>query len=80
MGQTPGGATPFTSLRVHVVGTVSVVPQGEALYLRSLAVLPRARGRRLGEALVRPAEEYARANGLQRLLLSTTPVLTGAIR
>ena len=63
-----------------MVGTVSVVPKGEALYLRSLAVLPRARGQRLGEALVRQAEAYAMAHGLRRLFLRTTPVLTGAIR
>jgi len=63
-----------------IVGTVSVVPRGQALYLRSLAVLPAARGRRLGQALVRQAEAYAAAHGLRRVFLSTTPVLTDAIR
>ena len=36
-----------------VVGTVSVVPRGNALYLRSLAVHPAAQGQRLAEMLVR---------------------------
>ena len=63
-----------------ILGTVSVTPRGDGLYLRSLAVLPAARGRRLGEALVRQAEAYAMARGLRRVFLSTTPVLTEAIR
>lgn len=66
--------------RGALVGTVSAVPRGEALYIRSLAVLPAARGQRLGEALIRQAEAYAVAHGLRRLFLGTTPVLTGAIR
>ncbi len=63
-----------------IVGTVSAVPKGEALYLRSLAVRPDARGQRLGEALVEQAEEYGVTQGLRCLFLSTTPFLTGAIR
>ena len=35
----------------RVVATVSAVPKGQALYLRSLAVSPSARGQRLGERL-----------------------------
>ena len=64
----------------QVVATVSVVVKGEALYLRSLAVAPAARGQGLGARLVRQAEDYARAQGLARLCLSTTPFLADAIR
>ena len=63
-----------------VVGTVSVVPRGESLYVRGMAVLPAARGRRLGEALLSQVEEFASAHGYGRLRLSTTPFLSRAIR
>lgn len=62
------------------VGTVSVVPDGESLYVRGMAVLPSARGRRVGEALLRQVEDYASGHGHSRLYLSTTPFLSSAIR
>ena len=63
-----------------IVGTVSVVPRGESLYIRGMAVLPVARGERLGEALLHQVEEFASAQGFQRLYLSTTPFLARAIQ
>jgi ribosomal protein S18 acetylase RimI-like enzyme len=63
-----------------VVGTVSGVPDGKALHIRSLAVLPGSRGQGLGELLLRQAEDYAYEQGYTRLILSTTPFLTPAIR
>jgi ribosomal protein S18 acetylase RimI-like enzyme len=66
-------------LKGKVVGTASVVPQGEALYLRSMAILPGARGNRIGEKLLTQIEKFAIANGYERLLLSTTPFLDRAI-
>jgi len=63
-----------------IVGTASAVPKAAELYVRSVAVLPAARGQRLGQALMREVEEYALAQGFRRMLLSTTPVLTRAIR
>jgi len=63
-----------------VVGTVSVVPRGESLYVRGMAVLPAARGQRLGEALLSHVEEFASAQGFRRLYLSTTPFLSRAIQ
>ena len=62
-----------------VVGTFSGVPDKEALYVRSLAVLPENRGRRTGELLLDQVENYAYENGYRRLILSTTPFLTSAI-
>ncbi len=64
----------------RVVGTVSAVPKGTALYIRSMAILPTARGQGLGRKLLEYVEEYANEKGLERLWLSTTPFLTRAIR
>jgi ribosomal protein S18 acetylase RimI-like enzyme len=63
-----------------VVGTVSVVPRGESLYVRGMAVLPAARGYRLGKALLQQVEEFASSHGFRRLWLSTTPFLSRAIQ
>ncbi len=63
-----------------VIGTLGAVPRGDTLYLRSMAVLPAARGARVGARLFATAETYARAHGQTRLLLSTTPFLARAIR
>ncbi|MFY9561843.1 MAG: GNAT family N-acetyltransferase [Terriglobales bacterium] len=64
-----------------IVGTASVVQKGEdGLYVRGMAVLPSARGRRVGKLLLREIEGFALRNGCTRLLLSTTPFLSDAIR
>jgi len=63
-----------------IVGTVSVVPRGDDLYIRGMAVLPRARGLQLGQMMLKLVEEFARAQNHQRLVLSTTPFLHRAIR
>src|SRR5712692_2565312 len=63
-----------------VVATVSGVPVGSALLVRSLAVLPSERGQGTGELLLDQVENYAYENGYTRLVLSTTPFLTPAIR
>ena len=63
-----------------VIGTVSALPRGEALYLRSMAVAPTARGKGVGRQLLECAEEFAVQNQFKSLLLSTTPFLTRAIR
>jgi GNAT superfamily N-acetyltransferase len=62
------------------IGTVGAVRRGAALYVRSMAVLPAARGQRVGEALLREIEAFARIVGATALLLSTTPFLARAIR
>jgi GNAT superfamily N-acetyltransferase len=63
-----------------VVGTLSAVARGEALYLRGMAVDPTARGYGIGRELLEGAEEYAIRNGFERLVLNTTPFLESAIR
>jgi putative acetyltransferase len=63
-----------------IVATVSVVPKGESLYVRGMAVLPAARGNRIGELLSDRLEIYAAEHNFTRLFLSTTPFLDRAIR
>ena len=64
----------------NIVGTVSVVPKSEAVYIRGMAILPTARGQRIGTLLLEQVESYASGHGYRRLYLSTTPFLTRAIR
>jgi GNAT superfamily N-acetyltransferase len=63
-----------------IVGTASATRKGDDIYIRGMAVLPTARGQRIGELLLTRIEEFATAEGCQRLLLSTTPFLHRAIR
>jgi GNAT superfamily N-acetyltransferase len=63
-----------------IIGTVSVVPKGDSLCIRGMAVLPSARGQRIGELLLAHVEQFAATQDFQRLLLSTTPFLDRAIR
>ena len=67
-------------LNNEMVGTVSVVLKGEALYIRGMAVLPAARGNQIGELLLKQVEDWAGAHNCKRLFLSTTPFLHRAIR
>jgi GNAT superfamily N-acetyltransferase len=64
----------------RLAGTISAVPVREGLYLRSMAVLPEARGYGVGKSLLQYVEDYARARGFRRISLSTTPFLLPAIR
>ena len=63
-----------------IVGTVGAVPKGDALYVRSMAVVPAARGGEVGRRLLERVEEFAAVRGFGRMFLSTTPFLTRAIR
>jgi putative acetyltransferase len=62
-----------------IIGTVSVVPRGESLYIRGMAVLPEARGQGIGELLLSHVENFAATQSFKRLFLSTTPFLDSAI-
>lgn len=61
------------------VGTASAVKRGEGLYIRGMAVVPTARGQRIGEKLLEELELFARQSGERRMFLSTTPFLDRAI-
>jgi GNAT superfamily N-acetyltransferase len=63
-----------------IVGTASVTPNGDSLYVRGMAVLPSARGQRIGELLLTHIEQFAASESFRRLTLSTTPFLFRAIR
>jgi GNAT superfamily N-acetyltransferase len=63
-----------------LVGTIAAVRRADELHVRGMAVLPSARGAHLGRSLLAEAEQFARTHGLRRLVLSTTPFLTRAIR
>jgi GNAT superfamily N-acetyltransferase len=67
-------------LEEKVVGTVSAVATSEGLYVRSMAVLPSARGKGIAKRLLDVVADYATKAGLPTLLLSTTPFLDSAIR
>ena len=64
----------------EIVGTASAVLKADSLYIRGMAVLPAARGRRVGELLLDRIESYGIENNCRRLFLSTTPFLDRAIR
>src|SRR2546428_2610144 len=63
-----------------IVGTVSAVARDGGVYVRSMAVTPAARGRRVGLHLMRQVELFAVSRSAARLYLSTTPFLFSAIR
>ena len=64
----------------RIAGTVSAVPESQSLHVRSMAVLPQARGKKIGALLLQTVEDFASARGYERLTLSTTPFLSRAIR
>ena len=63
-----------------IVGTAAAVNKGDSLYVRGMAVLPAARGQRIGELLLGRIERFALDQRCKRLFLSTTPFLHRAIR
>ena len=63
-----------------IVGTVAAVLKTEGVYVRGMAVLPFARGLGIARGLLRQIESFASENRQSRLILSTTPFLTDAIR
>jgi N-acetylglutamate synthase-like GNAT family acetyltransferase len=64
----------------RMVGTASVISKGDSLYIRGMAVTPIARRKSIGNHLLSHIEDFARANSVSRLFLSTTPFLDRAIR
>lgn len=64
----------------NIVGTVSVVPEPEWLYIRSMAVSPPAQGLGVGKKLLETVVSYGIEHGFDRLYLYTTDFLTSAIR
>ena len=67
-------------LHDRIAGTVSAVPSGDSLYIRSMAVLPAAQGCGMGRSLLEQVERFAREKSFRRMRLSTTPFLLAAIQ
>jgi len=63
----------------QIVGTGSVVPRPEGIYIRGMAVIPLARGLGIGHRLLDEIQRFAIAQEASRLFLSTTPFLEKAI-
>jgi len=74
------GPTWLAELDGHIVGTVSAVLRDGAIYVRSMAVAPGARGRSVGRRLMDEPMQLAVERNAARLFLSTTPFLFSAIR
>ena len=74
------GPTWVAELQDAIVGTMSAVPRGTELYIRSMAVIPSARSRGVGARLLAVVEAFAVANGHRRLVLNTTPFLMAALQ
>ena len=74
------GPSWIAAINGDIAGTVSGVGRDNGLYIRSMAVLPSARGYGLGHMLLQQVEAYALEMGFHHLILSTTPFLNSAIR
>jgi len=79
-GRLAGGPSWIAVEDSEVVGTISAVERAGEIYLRSMAVLPSARGRGIATQLLQTVEAFALSRRARRLTLSTTPFLTDAIR
>jgi predicted N-acetyltransferase YhbS len=60
----------------EIVGTVAAVSKGEVLHVRGMAIVPAARGKRIGKLMLKNVEAFAMARGHERMTLSTTPFLS----
>ena len=63
----------------EAVGSVSVTTEPEGLYVRSMAVSPKAQGRGIGHKLLEAVDEYTAAGSdEERIFLYTTYFVPGA--
>ena len=62
-----------------IVASGSVLPEPEWLYVRSLAVVPAARGMGIAGKLLNVIEEHALTEGFEKLFLYTTYFSAGAV-
>jgi len=60
----------YADERGTIQGCMYLEPQGEALYLSTLAVAPAAQGHGVGRQLLAAAEAYARQHGCTRIKIS----------
>ena len=62
----------------EIVGTVSLTTEPEGLYVRSMAVLPKAQGHGIAHKLLDVLHEYATGGEVKRIFLYTLPFQKGA--
>lgn len=77
-GRFAEGPTWVAELDGEVVGTVSLTTEPEGLYVRSMAVLPKAQGKGIGHKLLEAVDEYAAGSDQERIFLYTTYFVPGA--
>jgi predicted N-acetyltransferase YhbS len=70
------GPVCIASLDQIIVGTVAAVPVDKALYLRGMAIIPAARGRTIGEMLLRQVESFAFCAWLQAFVAEHHPLFS----
>jgi putative acetyltransferase len=63
----------------EIVGTVGAIAKGRALYIRGMGIVPEARGKGIGESVLRHIENFAVDQGHKEITLNTTPFLSRAI-
>ena len=63
----------------EIVATVSVLPEPEWLYIRSMAVSPAAQGLGIAHRLLDSIEDYTIGDGFEKLFLYTTHFSVAAI-
>ena len=63
-----------------IIATASAVEKTNGLYIRGMAVVPNARGMKIGKMLIEHIEDFAKENWYKKLFLSTTPFLDSAIK
>lgn len=76
----PGSRAWVAFLDGTMVGTVAANRRPDGVYVRSMAVVPAARGHGVGRRLLEEVVRSAEAGDAPRLYLSTTPFLEAAIR
>jgi N-acetylglutamate synthase-like GNAT family acetyltransferase len=72
------GPTWVAEIDGEIVGTVSLTTEPEGLYVRSMAVLPKAQKQGVGRGLLDVLHEHARGTGIERIFLYTLPFQSGA--
>jgi N-acetylglutamate synthase-like GNAT family acetyltransferase len=64
----------------EIVGTVGAIPKSDGAYLRSMAILPCARGQGIGKMLLQHAEAFAQEIAQNRVYLVTASFLNRSVR
>jgi len=76
----PGGHIFFAVENRTVLGTVALLKRGKHAYeLTKMAVLPKSRGKRVGQKLMQYCIDFAEENKFQKLFLYSNTMLANAI-